>query len=147
MYFIFTIIQIQPRARFPSNGRITTTFLCQTIDDSRRRFGQSFAAWPVSKELPDIQTLRVRLPLMVEGKSAKIFTSCLSFLFLLLTCIRIDSQWSLEEPKYPWCVAFAFHDELFLLRNVRSKCESYTESYTPFDFRNDRGYKRKQTQS
>lgn len=70
MYFVLTatIIQIQPRARFPSNGWITTTFLYQAIDDPRRRFLDNRSLLDLfPQELPGIQTLRTRLPLMVEG--------------------------------------------------------------------------------
>lgn len=74
--------------------------------------GQSFAAWPISTGASRHPNVKGETPFN-GGRTVRNFTSCLfSFLFSLLTCIHIGSQRSLEEPKYPRCIAFAFHDEL-----------------------------------
>lgn len=148
MYFVLTatIIQIEPRARFPSNGWITTTFLYQAIDDPRRRFLDNRSLLDLfPQELPGIQMLRARLPLMVEGPWGILHPVFFPFFFRCLYPYRFTTIPRRAKISTVYC--FRFPRRAFSFETYAPNANRILNTYTRFDFQNDGGYKRKQIQS
>lgn len=150
MYFVLTatIIQIQPRARFPSNGWITTTFLYQAIDDPRRRFLDNRSLLDLfPQELPGIQTLRARLPLMVEGPWGFLHPVFFPFFFRCsLASISVHNDPSKSQNIHGVLLSLST-TSCFSFETYAPNTNRILNTYTRFDFQNDGGYKRKQIQS
>lgn len=87
--------------------------------------GQSFAAWPISTGASRHPNVKGETPFN-GGRAVRIFTSCLfSFLFSLLVSISVHNDPSKSQNIHG--VLLSLSTTSFLLRNVRSKREPYTE--------------------